>query len=490
MIKERILVVDDEAPILDMTGKMLRQEGFDVVKMDNGKKALEILHKEEINLLLTDIRMPGINGMDILELYKKGNSNGAAVIMTGYGTIDMTIKAIGVGAHGFVLKPFTKADLLMTVERALQNVRLLREQERTKNLLPLFEVSKFLTHKSDVDELLNAIVDVAVRESGADHASITILDENSFVVKAAIGEEKGVETDLLLPITKKVTESGVPVLLRDDDPESAALYKILRRDVLSAIAVPLKVKNEVLGVLNVTKLKNSHPHFGQGDLEFMTILAGQAAVAFKNVRLVSDLEDLFLGTVKSLSSAIDAKSPWTAGHSERVTSYAILIGKKMGLSESKLKTLEMAGILHDIGKIGTNEDILNKEGKLTEEECEIVKQHPRRGGELIVHVKQLNDLMPAVIHHHENYNGTGYPDGLKGEEIPLLSRILTVADAYDAMKADRPYRKGRTTDFITDEFKRCSEIKFDPMVVESFLKIMEGNEWKSVGKVKSDLSKG
>lgn len=179
-----------------------------------------------------------------------------------------------------------------------------------------------------------------------------------------------------------------------------------------------------------------------------------------------------MATVESLSSAIDAKSPWTAGHSARVTKYALDIAKEMGFSENELKDLQLAGLLHDIGKIGTYEAILDKPDKLTEEELKIMRLHPVKGAEILAPIKQLKHIIPGIKYHHEFYDGKGYPDGLKGEEIPIGARILAVADAVDAMGADRPYRNGKPMDAIVAELKRCSGAQFDPKVVEAFLKTL------------------
>jgi len=185
-----------------------------------------------------------------------------------------------------------------------------------------------------------------------------------------------------------------------------------------------------------------------------------------------ELADLFRGTIKALSSAVDAKSPWTSGHSERVTSYVMAVGSEMGLSKSDMEALELAATLHDIGKIGTYESILDKSGKLTEEEFDIMKQHPAKGAEIISHIKHLEEIAPIVRGHHESFNGAGYPDGLKGEEIPLLSRVIAVCDTYDAMTSDRPYRKKKTQREAIEELRRCSETQFDPSVVTAFISAM------------------
>lgn len=178
-------------------------------------------------------------------------------------------------------------------------------------------------------------------------------------------------------------------------------------------------------------------------------LAAQISIALEHARLVSDLEDLFIGTVRALSKAIDAKSPWTMGHSERVTRTAMKVGKVMGLDDKGLSRLELAGLLHDIGKLGTYEEILNKPERLTDEELKIMRQHPVQGAEILEPIKQLKDIVPSVRYHQEFYDGTGYPEGLKGEDIPLMARILGVTDTVDAMGADRPYRKGKPLDVLS-----------------------------------------
>lgn len=186
-----------------------------------------------------------------------------------------------------------------------------------------------------------------------------------------------------------------------------------------------------------------------------------------------DLEDLLINTITSLVSAIDAKSPWTKGHSERVTYYARKIGSELGLSEKEIETLTLAGLLHDIGKLGTYDAVLDKPDKLTAEEFELVKKHPVKGIAILSPIKQLKDIIPIIRHHHEKYDGKGYPDGLKGEEIPLSARILCAADSFDAMTAKRPYKAAREMKDAKEELKRCAGIHFDPDVVEAFITALE-----------------
>lgn len=183
-----------------------------------------------------------------------------------------------------------------------------------------------------------------------------------------------------------------------------------------------------------------------------------------------ELHDLFVAALTSLSPAIEAKSPWTKGHSERVMKYALKTGREMGLSDDALDDLSIAALLHDIGKIGTSDGVIDKPGKLTYEEYEIVKKHPGKSWDVLSPIKQLNHIISWIRGHHERYDGRGYPDGLKGEEIPLQARMLAVADTFDSMTAERPYRETPGKEKAVEELKRCSGTQFDSKVVEALLR--------------------
>ncbi|MEW6417862.1 MAG: HD-GYP domain-containing protein [Nitrospirota bacterium] len=186
-----------------------------------------------------------------------------------------------------------------------------------------------------------------------------------------------------------------------------------------------------------------------------------------------DLKDLFENLVSTMVNVLDAKSPWTKGHSLRVAMYAEQIAKEMALDEAEIKDIRLAGILHDIGKIGTYDYLLDKPERLTDEEFAIVKKHPAKSAEILKDIKQLKKLLPLIRHHHERIDGRGYPDGLKGEDIPFGTRILHVADSFDAMTADRPYRPSPGKEYAISELKRFSGTQFDPHVVKAFLRILE-----------------
>jgi putative nucleotidyltransferase with HDIG domain len=241
--------------------------------------------------------------------------------------------------------------------------------------------------------------------------------------------------------------------------------------IRSSLLVPLVTKGETIGLLDIGSTfqgRLAPEHLSTADN-----IASQITVALENARLYEDLQQLIVGTITSLATAIDAKSPWTNGHSARVTKYAVELGKELGLKDHDLERLRLSALLHDVGKIGTYDIVLDKPGKLTDEEFDLVKKHPRKGAEILAPIKQLIDVIPGVLHHHERYDGKGYPDGLKGEDIPLQARILCVADSYDAMTADRPYRTASGKDYAISEVKRSSGTQFDPEVAAVFLIVLD-----------------
>ena len=194
-------------------------------------------------------------------------------------------------------------------------------------------------------------------------------------------------------------------------------------------------------------------------------------MALSNSNLYEDLEKLSVGTVGALARTVDAKSKWTAGHSERVAEIAVRIARVMGFSDDYLNRIHRAGLLHDIGKIGVPANLLDKQGKLSDEEYERIKAHPEIGGKILEPIEVYRDIIPMIVQHHERYDGKGYPQGLSGKEIDPAARILCVADVYDALISQRPYRDGWVKEKATHFVKQNSRVMFDPDVVQVFLSV-------------------
>jgi HAMP domain-containing protein len=240
------------------------------------------------------------------------------------------------------------------------------------------------------------------------------------------------------------------------------------------LALPMFVGEKLSGLIVLGYLDPTQAD--EEDAAQARQLADQVAVAISNARLIEELDELNWGTLYALARAIDAKSHWTAGHSERVTELALRIGQTLGLNQKQLDDLHRGGLLHDLGKIGIPPEILDKAGKLTDEEYHLMREHVRIGARILEPIEAYAGIIPVVLHHHEYYDGSGYPEGLSGEDIDLGARIFTVADHYDALISDRPYREGLPQETVIGFIKEDSGTKFDPKVVEAFLEVMAQEE--------------
>ena len=228
----------------------------------------------------------------------------------------------------------------------------------------------------------------------------------------------------------------------------------------------------MIGVLNADK-RRSGGRFDAHQLKLLYIFASQVAVSVENVRLHENLKEKLLNAVSTLAMALEAKDPYTRGHSQRVSHYSVQIARELGLAEREIEAIRLAGILHDIGKIGIRDEILHKEGKLTEEEWKQIRKHPEVSVSILSRIPDLKGILKIIRHHHEHYNGKGYPSGFAGEQIPLGARILSVTDMLDALISDRPYREKITFMEAVDEIRKVSGTQLDPRIVEALDRIVE-----------------
>lgn len=376
------------------------------------------------------------------------------------------------------------------VSTALEEARLYKDSidhtielsRKVQTIQTMGEIDRSILSTLEPQVILETATRMVSRIVFCERATVALVDKErgGFIYTAGFGItslQKGGFIDFAGTNSSDVVKTGRAQYTADmreliDPPLLERQF--VKEGFLSQIRVPLLVKGEVVGVLSVGARRPSA--YTADDLAILEKLACQISVAFQNAKLITDLGELFMGTVKALSQGIDAKSPWTGGHSERVTAIAVDIARNLGLKEQEIKDIELAGLLHDIGKLGTYETILDKPGRLTDEEIGIIRKHPNKGADILSSIKQMKKIIPGIKHHHEYYDGSGYPDKLKGESIPLMARILAVADTVDAMGADRPYRKGKPMEAIIAELKRCSGTQFDTKVVEAFLRSLRERE--------------
>lgn len=296
----------------------------------------------------------------------------------------------------------------------------------------------------------------------------------------AVQELKSTHYDLLLLdfIMDEMNGSQVVSEIRNFDKNLYILLLTGHKD----LAPPLKTLKE-LDIQGYCEKSDN--------LDQLILLVESALKSVDQMRIINninkelegkndELEQAYLDTVKILRQTVEAKDPYTRGHSDRVSNYAVLLGKKLGLSDSELNTLKVGGLFHDIGKIGVPDSILLKEARLTDEEFSQIKEHPTIGAHILGNAKVFQDIIPIVKHHHERWDGKGYPSKLQGEEIPLLVRIVTVVDTFDAMTSNRSYRNALPLERVVEEIKKCSGTQFDPNVASAFLEIIDSDEIKEV----------
>jgi HD-GYP domain-containing protein (c-di-GMP phosphodiesterase class II) len=254
-------------------------------------------------------------------------------------------------------------------------------------------------------------------------------------------------------------------LLRPGDSELAGLVKA------EVLAHPITRNDRVIGVLLAGNKNPPDVEISSFETQLLDAVAGCIRVFIENADLYTSQRELFLGTIGALAASIDAKDSYTRGHSQRVALLASELALAAGFDEYGAERVRIAGLLHDVGKIGVAEAVLRKVGRLTPDEFEQIKQHPRIGERILADIPFLEDIVPGVLHHHERYDGKGYPDGLAGESIPLIARILTVADSFDAMSSSRSYRPALSRAAVLEEMRQCKGTQFDPALVDLFVRL-------------------
>jgi HD-GYP domain-containing protein (c-di-GMP phosphodiesterase class II)/CHASE2 domain-containing sensor protein len=286
-----------------------------------------------------------------------------------------------------------------------------------------------------------------------------------------------VDSQRIAGVVNKWIQSDAKPVWIDNVSRHPDLSLTNNNSVHSFLAVPLIVKKQTIGILYLyNKLASKISPFAEFTSEELRLISSfthQLAIAIENHRLYIDIHNIFLDYIKSIAAALDARDTYTHGHSRRVAEFSIGIGKELGLSEGELEFLELSATVHDIGKIGISESILNKPDRLTDEEFEIIKSHVVKGSKILEPMSRLRALMPGVRHHHERYDGKGYPDGLKGDGIHLVARIISIADTFDAMTSDRVYRKSMSQEAAVKEIEKGAGTQFDHELVTAFVSVMQ-----------------
>lgn len=406
-------------------------------------------------------------------------------------------EAIGVvQAFNYSRKPLQIIQMLgarmaSEIEKA---VLLEASQKRTARLEALIDIIGIIGSNLDRDQVLQMIVRYARDLLHAEHASLFLIDEQTDEIVLHISSSEAKVPNLRIPRGKGIIghaiESGDIIFVADvhkDERHFTEAEPITGVTTTSLIAVPLATRTVQLGhELGTAQTKiiggieainrRDGTMFTREDADLLQTLATQAATVFQIAQLYGDANELFLDTIKAMVASVDAKDPYTTGHSQRVSEFSVAVGRRLGLPAEQLHRLRIGALLHDIGKIGIPDTILSKPGRLTNAEVDEMKKHPAIGAGIMQNVRLLHDELPALAEHHEHMDGSGYPNGLIGDQISLFGRIVAVSDVFDALTSDRPYRRALDVEEVLNRMQRDSGTHFDEVCVQALIKAyMDGD---------------
>lgn len=424
----------------------------------------------------------GINTLAVPLLMKKAAA----------GVIEVSSKAEG--------KPFASSDVKVLASLAnhfsiiMERAELFSELDgRIKQFSALNEIGNLLISTLDQAVIRRKAMEAITTLMRAETGSLLLLDaeRNELYFEVALGEKgkklKKVRLKVGEGIAGWVAENGKALIIPDVSADSRFQGNVDKRSKFKTkdmVCVPLAIKGKVIGVLQA--INRTGGSFTKDDLRLFQLFSNQVAIALDNARLYEEIKETFYATSGALAEAIEKRDPYTGGHTKRVLSYCLAMGRYLDLPKEAVEVLKLSAVLHDIGKIGIADSVLRKDAPLNSEEAESMRLHPQFGAEILKHVPQLKDIVPGMLYHHERVDGLGYPEGYKQDEIPLIARIIAVADTYDAMTTTRPYRKGLPPSAALKELRKCSGKQFDSDVVNAFMKAFRKGEIN--GKARHDES--
>ena len=370
---------------------------------------------------------------------------------------------------------FTIADLAAELEQKNSNLG-----QAFDRLSTIYKIGLAINSTMDIDRLFNLIVRTTTTTLNAQIGFIILYDkeQQTLNVTNLVADGKQIAPQRVLKLEDSSVSSWVignrqPLLIADiNQAPQFDRFSELGYERKTLVCAPLMVMDEIIGTITVVN-KTDNSQFYSYELEMLTTIATQAAIAIKNATMYDEQQQTYLNTIQALVTAIEASDSYTKGHSERVTRYSVEIGRRLNLPSDRLQTLERAAILHDIGKIGVDLSLLHKEGKLSAHDVNKLQLHPLIGMKILEPIEFLKDVRTCIGQHHERYDGMGYPNHIKHGNQLLEARIIGVADAFDAMTSDRPYRKALTPDIAIVELSENAGTQFDPDVVEIFTTILK-----------------
>ncbi len=476
-----VLVVDDSNLLRGILREELEAEGYAVQLAEDGLRGLEAARDLRPDVVLLDVALPGIDGYEVCRRLKgdAATSDIPVLILSAMNELKDKIAGFEAGADDYMTKPFFTKELLARMRTSLRARESLASSRRLGQsyLELLVGLGSAITSPFKLDDEVEVILRQALFAVSAPRGSILLLDpeRNDLEVKGSIGYNGSGPT---VGDRHRISEK-LPLLDSDPGQESLGI-RMYEDPTAPRLFVPMVAKERLIGGIDLD-FGGVPRRLTATDQKLLYALASQAAIFIENARLERDVRSMFLNIIVSMAGAVDAKDAYTHGHSLRVARMSLIVGQEIGLAREAMEPLLLSAILHDVGKIAVPDEVLKKPGRLNREEFEIMKLHPEAGARMLQHIRALENVIPGILHHHEFWNGSGYPHGLAGEAIPLQGRIIHIADAFDAMTTDRVYRTKLDVAGAMDEIERFAGTQFDPDLVRHALRA-----W-AAGRIPSDL---
>jgi response regulator RpfG family c-di-GMP phosphodiesterase len=484
-----ILLVDDSPEVIRLLSDFLYPYKCDVYAATNGKEAIELLAVKDIDIAVLDIKLPDTDGLTLLDTIRLHDPTIATVMITGYNDPDLIVDAMKKGASDFLIKPFSIDKLLLVMMRVKKQRELLLEksnmmsdledkrkievlnrqlQTKIAELTKMYHISSKFSSISIFEDIYEKTASLVNEVLNADLSGYYIVDNENkqLILYRSKTSGRGIHIEETVPLNSELLhdmKSGKRHFEKDD------------KAYLSLV-----IKGEFVGALMMAPKRNGHTrkkNVSEEDLYFLKFIADKASMQIENRMLYESLFESVLHTLTSLIIAINRRDMYTEGHCKRVAHMCLGLADRIGASEYDKDVLRVVAPIHDVGKIGIPDSILLKPSKLTDEEYTMMKNHSSFGEEIINRFDILLNEAKITRHHHEFYDGKGYPDHLAGEAIPYCSRMIALCDTYDAMTTDRPYRKGLDKQEALEEIKRCKGIQFDPILSDCFVEMMNDGLW-------------
>lgn len=497
----RVLIVEDDMFLGEILKDYLQELGHEkVVVSSTGSEGAQSLTVETFDCVFVDLNLPDMLGLELLDIIKSRDSSLPVIMMSGFPTMEYTIEAMRKGASDFLTKPFTLQQLALALNRVtkerslfLENVRLKLEVEARKQLeivnrqlaervreqTRLFEISREIDKAGSNDNLYNSVVGLSSQVTNARKVGFFLLppERENLVLISGQGLNGSSVFSPSIPVDAAhllqfASGDQGPVILPTKELMDSAVAASWGLEASTASCWPLKIRGELFGLV-MAFLENGNDEMPSSEMKLMDFLTKKASLAIENMALYESLVANFYGILRSLVNALEAKDPYTGKHSERVTGYAVRTAKVLGCETPHIEALQTTGHLHDLGKIGIADAILNKPDKLTSEEYKLIQQHPVIGESIVADLGLSREEAAIIRHHHERWDGGGYPDGLAGKEIPLLARIVAVADTFDAMTSKRAYRCSMSEDDALREVTENRGKQFDPEIADAFVEMIQ-----------------